>query len=303
MKKTLLPLLALGLVLSASRSFSMPPVRLVLIDAKTIKAFGPMPWTRDRHAAIVSKLDAAGAKAIVLRFYYRDDRGDIGDRALVAAVQKSGKVLCELGQSNGPEGWQPSEPWLAASALNATGVHPRMLMSPKYLQAPFETLAHAAHGVGSIEVLINQDGKLEGIPLVIGYRNHLLPSLGLRTFLFAAGLETAPVRIDAESVMRFWVFPSKEAKALLIDRARVAINPYGCTLVNLTPPGRGYQTVSFVDVLQGRTKPGVFKNAIVLVGAEDPKLDVRTETGAKSGLELVADQIAALYHYAEDARR
>lgn len=297
-----LRLLLAAFVLLPSTGLGRPPIRLVLIDSKTVQAYGPLPWTRDRHAEVVSKLDAAGARAIVLRFYYRDDRDDAGDRALAAAVKKSGKVLCELGQSNGPEGWQPAEDWLASVALKAEGVHPRMLMSPKYLEAPYESLARSARGVGSIQVLVNAEGKLEGIPLVVGFHAHLLPSLGLRTFLFAAGLESAPVRFDAESVTRYGFIPAKEAKALLIDRARIAINPYGCTLVNLTPPGRGYTTVSFVDVLKGKAKPGVFKDAIVLVGAEDPKLDVKTETGAKSGLELVADQIAALFHYREDAK-
>lgn len=279
-----------------------PPIRLVMIDAKTIKAYGPLPWTRDRHAAVVAKLDAAGAKAIVLRFYFRDTRGDAGDAALVAAVRKSGKVLCELGQSNGPEGWQPADEWLAGVELKAEGVQPRMLMAPKYLAAPFESLARAAHGAGSIQVLVNKDGKLEGVPLVVGYGGRLLPSLGLRAFLLAAGLETAPVRFDAESVTRYGFIPGKEAKALLVDRIRIALNEYGCTLVNLTPPGRGYTTVSFADVLDGRAKAGVFRNAIVLVGAEDPKLDVQTESGAKSGLELVADQVASLFHAQEDSR-
>ncbi len=281
----------------------MPPIRLVLIDAKTVSTYGPLPWTRDRHAEIVTKLDAAGARAIVLRFYYRDDRGDRGDQALVAAAKRSGKVLCELGQAAGPEGWQPPDAWLAAVALKADGTRPRMLMSPKYLEAPFEPLALSAHGLGTIQVLVNKEGKLEGIPLVIGYRDHLLASLGLRTFLFAAGLESAPVRFDVESVTRFGFIPGKEAKALLIGRTRVAINPYGCALVNLTAPGRGYRTFSFSDVLAGRVKADVFRDAIVLVGAESADLDVKTETGAKSGLELVADQIAALFHYQEEARR
>ena len=219
------------------------------------------------------------------------------------AVKKSGKILCELGQSNGPEGWQPSEDWLSAVALKAEGTRPRELMAPKYLEAPFESLARAAHGAGSIEVLVNKDGKLEGIPLVVGFRDHLLPSLGLRAFLFAAGLEQADIHFDAEAVTRFGFLPGKEAKALMIGRERVAINPYGCALVNLSPPGRGFKTLSFTDVLEGRVKPETFKGAIVLVGTESATLDVKTETGAKSGLELVADQIAALFHYMEDARR
>ena len=79
---TMLRLLPLVLCLIPSSGSCLPPIRLVLIDAKTTAAYGPLPWTRERHARIVSKLDAAGANVIVLRFYYRDDRGDPGDHAL-----------------------------------------------------------------------------------------------------------------------------------------------------------------------------------------------------------------------------
>jgi CHASE2 domain-containing sensor protein len=295
-----LVLAGLMLLASVARS-AAPPIRLILIDRATIAAYGPLPWGREHHAKLVSILDKAGAKAIVLRFYFKDPHDVPGDAALVAAAKKSGKVFVEIGRADAPAGWQPPDEWLAGQAVAIKGASPKKLFASALVQVPYEELARAVRGVGSIDVMVNKEKKLEGIPLLVKYRAHLMPSLAFRVFLATAGLDSAILAFEQSTRKVFGVFHKSETKYLRVDEKRIALDQYGCVPVNLTAPGSGYPIASFVDVVKGNVKPKWFKNAVVLVGAETPELDVDTSTGAKSGLELVADQLAALYQYTADA--
>jgi CHASE2 domain-containing sensor protein len=148
--------------------------------------------------------------------------------------------------------------------------------------------------------MTNKEKKLEGIPLLVVYRKHLIPSLGFRIFLDTAGVTSAPLAFEQSTHKVMGLFTVAETKYIRVDEKRIAIDPYGCAPVNLTAPGSGYPVASFVDVLKGKVPTKWFKDAVVLVGADTPELDVDTSTGAKSGLELVADQLAALYQYTAD---
>lgn len=275
------------------------PIRLVVIDDKTTREWGPLPWPRDRHAQLVSFLDRAGAKAIALRFHYRDARGDAGDRALVEATAKCGRVFTEIGKAPGVDGWDPTESWLDSMALRTREKPPAKLFSSDGLQVPFEDLARVIHGVGSIDVMVNKDKKLQGLPLVVAHRKRLFPSLGLRLHLFLAGLEGQELEFAQVRTKRFGFIPASEARALVLGGTDAAIDTFGCTPVDLTPPGRGYPIDSFVDVLSGKVRPSVYSGAVVIVGAQTPELDVDTSMGPKSGLELVADQLSALTRFSE----
>ncbi|MEK7476829.1 MAG: CHASE2 domain-containing protein [Candidatus Coatesbacteria bacterium] len=276
------------------------PIRLIVIDEKTTRTWGPLPWPRDRHAQLVSLLDRAGVRAIALRFYYRDARGDAGDNALVAAAKKCGRVFTEIGKAPGVEGWNPTDTWLDAAALKTTGKAPAKLFASDGLQVPFEDLARAIRGVGSIDVMVNRQKKLQGLPLVITCRGRLFPSLALRLFLYLSDLEGQALAFEQGRITRYGFLPGTEARALLLGRTHASLDAYGCALVNLTAPGRGYPVDSFVDVLTGKIRPSVYQGAVVIVGAQTPELDVETSTGPKSGLELVADQLTALFRFAED---
>jgi len=280
-----------------------PPIRLILIDRATTAVYGPLPWGREHHAELVSLLDRAGAKAIVMRFYFLDPHDVKGDTALVDAVKKSGKVFIEIGKAAAPEGWQAPDDWMTAAEIKIKGVPPKKLFAADHIQAPYEELARTVRGVGSIDVMVNKDKKLEGIPLLVRYRTHLMPSLAFRVFLATSGLEASILAFEQSVHKEYGFLNVAETKYLRVDEKRIAIDPYGCAPVNLTAPGSGYPIASFGDVLKGKVPSRWFKDAVVLVGAETPELDVETSTGAKSGLELVADQLAALYQYTADTTR
>jgi adenylate cyclase len=293
--------LALAFALSLARgapASAPPPIRLVVIDQKTQRKFGPLPWPRDRLAAMVRRLTTAKARAIVLRFYFRDTHHDPGDRALVQAAAAHGHVFVEMGKAATPSGWQPHDLWLDQMTLKAAGGLPKDAVTDDLVQLPFEELGRAVRGIGSVDVIVDREGQLRSLPLAVRHKGRVFPSLALRVFLDVAGLEDEPLRLEIQRTRRWGLFSTDTGGRLRIGRRRVALDAMGCAFVNLSAPG-AYAPLSFADVLGSAVPDRTFRDAVVIVGAETPALDVKTSTGAKSGLELVADQLTGLYALAE----
>jgi hypothetical protein len=273
-----------------------PPIRLVLVGAADQAALGPLPWPRERMAALVSALDRAGAKAIVFRFYFRDKTDSRGDRALADAARRSGRTFVEIGRAEAPEGWTPDDAWLDAHALRADGPRPARLVSAPHVRAPYEALARAVAGVGSIDVVLGEGRRLSALPLVVSYRDRLLPSLALRVFLRTTGLEDAPLAFEGAEIRRYWFFRRLAASALKIGGARLALDEVGAVHVPLSPPGGRWPALSYQEALRDSAARSL-RGAIVIAGAAAPELEIETATGSRHGAELVADQLAALYSY------
>jgi adenylate cyclase len=100
------------------------------------------PWDRALHAALIDRLTAAGAKAIVFDIVFSGSNfvsqsggsvhvGD-GDALLATAMHKSGRVV------------------LGAERVSAAGGATRM-------NTPIDLLRDAAAGMGSVEVIVDRD--------------------------------------------------------------------------------------------------------------------------------------------------
>lgn len=273
------------------------PIRLILIDRHTEEQLGPLPWTRERHARLVSWLDQAGARAVAMRFYFRDGLGDAGDEELVLSCSRSGRVFVETARLDSPEGWQAPDDWIDRMSLETRGPPPEGLIDLPFLQLPFAELAGAVRGTGAVDVLVDEDRQYSAMPLLIRHRGRILPSLGLRIYIYLLGREGDPVTFLTSSERFLWFFTVVRTRALMIAGTRIALDDAGCTYVKLSLPGRTYQTFSYADVLAGLVPGKPFRGAVVIVGADRTRFALETAVGPKSGPELVADQIAALLDY------
>lgn len=273
---------------AADRGFRAPPIVLVVADAKTIKKYGPLPWSRARHADVIRRLTRAGAKAVALTFYFRDGHKDKGDRSLIEAVKKNGHVHVEMIRTETPVGWQPTDDWITRHALPVLDPAPKEMMVSEHAQIPFEELALAAHGVGDLDVIVGENREFRALPLLFTYRGRTYPSLALRLFLDTQGLEGQPLAIE-------------HRKDLVLGKLRITLDDHAWVHVDLTSPGAGYPTYSYYDLLNDRVSSRKLKGAVVFVGATTPDQDVQTAMGSKSALEFAADQLAQLYRFAADA--
>jgi hypothetical protein len=257
-----------------------PRIHLVAIDSRSQSILGPLPWPRDRYAKMVKLLDKAGAAAIVLDFYFRDPRNDAGDKALVEAARKSGKVYVMVTGSPKPQGWQPSDSWLERMAVKADGKWPKETPEVDNIQAPFGEFAGVVKGVGSVEYLSDSRKIFQCIPLFLRYRGRPLPSLGLRLFLDLNSMYELPLVLERREFLR-------------VGTKRLNLDKYAAATLDLTPPGT-YPIHSFVDVLNGKVPAGKFRGAVIIVAADTPEMMAKTASGPKNSAEIIADQLHAL---------
>jgi EAL domain-containing protein (putative c-di-GMP-specific phosphodiesterase class I)/CHASE2 domain-containing sensor protein len=78
-------------------------VVLVPIDDQALREMGRWPWPRRYHAELVDKLTAAGAKQIFFDIAFETASNDGDDRALAAAIQRSGRVTLAARGESGPD--------------------------------------------------------------------------------------------------------------------------------------------------------------------------------------------------------
>jgi signal transduction histidine kinase len=83
------------LLLRAPRPGSLPASRFaaVVIDDSSVDALGPLPWPRDRLAALVETARDRGARALVLDVLLSEPAGPAGDARLEQALSKGPAVL------------------------------------------------------------------------------------------------------------------------------------------------------------------------------------------------------------------
>lgn len=129
-------------------------ILMIDIDENSLAELGPWPWARDVHAAMIDRLNAAGAKAIVYDVLFSQGSADPAeDRALGEAITRSGKVY--LPQALKDAG--------AAGAPRITGSVP--------------AIARGAAGVGLAHVRVDADGVVRRMAPFEAANSRLGPDL------------------------------------------------------------------------------------------------------------------------------
>ncbi len=220
-----------------------PPadVVIVAIDDASIAALGRWPWSRARHAALLDRLHAAGARAVALDVIFAepersdpsgggtgsDTGSDTGDAALASAM------------SRGPPTVLP----LLAERSDGS-LRERLPIAP---------LARAATALGHAHVEIDRDGIARSVYLREGRgrpdRSHFVLAMLERV----APAQLAPLR--------------GERHPDLAGAAPVAwVRDFRLLIPFLGPPGH-FTTLSYVDVLRGAVDETRLRGRWVLVGA------------------------------------
>jgi len=70
-----------------------PPVAAVVIDEASIDAVGPLPWSRERIAAVVERITAAGARGVAVDLLLSEPGDRAADLALAAALDAGPALL------------------------------------------------------------------------------------------------------------------------------------------------------------------------------------------------------------------
>ena len=208
---------------------------IVAIDDRSLQALGRWPWPRTLHADLIDQLSELRPRAIAYDVLFTEPESG-GDITLAAALLRAGNIYLPR--------------WVDAPGENGASWR---------VAEPAGPLAHAATGLGHVNLSVDSDGVVRRLPLYIQAGDNW-PQLILP--LAATRVAVPPP-------------PAVEADDTLVAAAPEAI-AYG------GPPGR-FRTLSFVDVLNGEVPAVFLKDKLVLVGATAPGLGDRYATPAPHG--------------------
>ncbi|MEJ7930338.1 serine/threonine-protein kinase [Ramlibacter sp. AN1015] len=262
-------------------------VAVIAIDDASIAAIGRWPWPRDVHAALIDRLAAAGAKTIVHTTLFvepQTERGleyirrlrdalppdaDTGlaqlvreaeealdsDAKLARSLRSAGNVLLPalltLGEPMGrPERALPD--WLARTTVAAA---PGFAVEALAVQAPIESLGAVSAGVGHLNLMVDVDGAVREVPLLIDLHGQAIPSLAL--LAVARDLNLQPGDLQ-------WS-PGEE---LRLGRLRLPTDSQSRMLPRFPAGERaGRRSDPFHEVLAGTIPAERYRGKTVLIGA------------------------------------
>ncbi len=233
----------------AAPRHAVPPnkdIVIVGIDNDSLAAIGRWPWPRERHAEVIARLKAAGAKIILYDVLFIEPTPS--DASVASAIAGRPPVyLPILFDVPGPNG----------KAYKILRPNPR--------------IAAAATGLGIVNLEMDNDGRARRIEIKAMDERRWIPHL---TELAYREIRGAP----SPTYLR----ASSDGPVVSI-----AFNDVG-----------RFRTVSFVEVLRGKTPTEVLRGKTVIVGATATGLGdlypVPGSSALMSGAEVQANMLSSL---------
>ena len=263
------------------------PIVLVAIDDESITRMGRWPWPRGAIAAMIETLKQSGARIIGVDILYseRDDNQGLQEvRKILATIQtdydlNKSKVLRRIYASlKDSEKTLDNDAILSASIagsgkvilplyfvlgtpfLDEVGV-PAYLkrdsvalpgaaqtITAQELVPPIKDLAEHSRALGHINAITDIDGTLRSEPLLISYQNRFFPSFALQLTLQYLNQHIEELAVQYNE--------------LRIGNLYIPVNENNQMLISFN---QDYPTYSFVDVINGKVPPAVFKNKIAII--------------------------------------
>lgn len=248
-------------------------VTIVGIDDASLNQYGRWDeWPRELHVDLINRLHEAGARAIALDIVFPTGTAD--DAELAAAIAEAGNVVQTV-------------VGVGDAYLDGSGVatYERGLLPLPELLAASRTSGHA-------NVLLDPDGYIRRMPLVIGFDGEEVVSLPVQTIRVFLGVESDSI-------------PTMVGGHFDVAGRRIPVDPAGSMWIRyagppLTEIQASHRWISYRDVLAGNYDPALFDGKIVLVGmvatAEpDRYLTPSSEGRLMYGVEVLANTIETIW--------
>jgi len=248
-------------------------ITIVAVDDASLAAYGRWDsWSRSLHAALIDRLRAADAGAIVFDFVFESETPD--DATLQEAMAAAGNVV---------------QPVLGFG--DAIRDEPGEVRYERFVY-PQPLLRQAGTAVGHTNILHDEDGYVRQVPLVAATASEQYPSLAVSALQTYLGLAPGPT-------------PAVDDSSLNLLGRKIPVSSFGEMLIYYAGPPAGpeqtvFQMVSYRDVLEGNVPPELFKNKIVLVGmmatAEPDRYLTPVSNGRPMyGVEILANVIESIW--------
>ena len=286
----------------------VPPICVVGVSNRGVEKLGPMPWPRETHAKLVRKLHDMGATAIAFDIFF--DKPGSGDGEFARTCEEAGNVILpRWGEFSAEHPPGASTPRRGLFGMQVGAFKRPGRSADGVFRGPLREAAKriyaSASDQGHINVFYDEDFVARRVPVAVGSPTE----------------ETAYLPLGIVAAMKSRGIPTSDAviarDALLYGETRTPLDASGCVLVNYHPFAKWIDTtaldvraietdvawlredarrapirfISYLDVLEGRTPPDVFRGAVVLVGQciWDSREDVHvTPEGNKFGVFVQA---------------
>jgi adenylate cyclase len=237
-------------------------VVIVAIDEKSINELGRWPWDRRVIAKLIENLNSYGAKTIAFDIIFSESSNPESDKALTDAIQKNGNVIA--GYFFRSEGETPPKEalmLLEQSRVKIIKTIGNVSEVPVYSYPTVELniplIARSASSAGFFNIIPDTDGILRSTNILMLYDGYVYPSLPLAALRHYMGseivLEIADYGVDN----------------LLIGKYRIPCDESGRLTLNYYGRQRIFRTISAVDIIKKRLKPGSLEDSLVFVGATE----------------------------------
>lgn len=253
-----------------------PHILVVAIDDRSLAEVGSWPWDRRIHAMAIDALVDLGAEVIAFDVLFEQPAPALADRRFKQALARAGNVIL---------------PARAEGMLQRRAPDSQQEQRTVPMVGPLEDLAFMAAGLGHVNVLVDPDGVVRRVPLVLG---------------------RPPVEALGLSAYRLWKERRGEAvnDAALASDGPVPVLGLAYRMQSrstggggrVNPPAGGLvEEVSYVDVIRGRVEPDQVQGRMVFVGltaaaAEAPQYLTPHSMGPVPGVYVHAATAATLLH-------
>jgi len=264
-----------------------PLVAIVAIDDQSIAHYGRWPWPRARIAALIHRLSEAKARTIGidisflpsqsqaqpiapaaeltplmewLNIHNRQEPLYSNDQLLALAIQKADNVVLPFyfefkgskveGTSEIPESLSHSA-YLLFDDVSRLPSLPLLQASSVFPPTPI--LAEAAAALGCVNAYLDRDGVLRNDPAIISYRDLYFPSMGIQLTRLYLGLSWAEVKVNS-------------GESILLGNHFVPLDHRGFVGLNYSGGRENFPYISYKDVMEGKIKPELLRDKLVLVG-------------------------------------
>ncbi len=163
-----------------------PEIVLVMIDQPSLDFYAQQgiswPWPRQMYAAVLDFLCRAQAKAAVIDLIMSEPSayGVEDDQLLAEAIKRQGRTFLTLGLTSNPSSPGKGDPLLLHRFTIQNVSNPKMaVVEAGSVIAPVPELLQAAHGVGNVLFLPDDDSIFRRLPLLFRWNDMCFPALPL----------------------------------------------------------------------------------------------------------------------------
>ena len=242
-----------------------PNIKIIAIDEKTLQAYGEMKnWNRDIPAELVNKLyeqkEYAPSVTVFDIMYISDGEAD-SDIRFAESCKKAGSIITAVNTVYKTEVTKQED------VLVVDENHIEMV------EYPYEALKEVS-SYGYANTVQEKDGYIRCATTQVEYNGEIIDALALKVYK---------------------MYCEKQGITPVIPKT-FQNNRFGFTF---SGKSGAYETLSLVDVLDGKIAPQAFKDSIVFVGAYAPGMqdayNVAIQKGAQMyGVEIHANILEAL---------